>query len=353
MSINTTGAENWKWIPGYEGLYKISSEGNIITYHRDVCGVPLKTTQSKLGYCRVLLRKNGSTKAYNVHRLILLSFVSTQNSKMMACHINGKPYDNRLENLRWGTAKENSADAIRHGTTARGERGGTVVMSEENVREARVLYATGNYTFAQLADLFAVSKSGIKAAVGRSTWAHLSSDSEYKAAQHFNSIKLSSEHAIEIRNKYSTGDYTMEKLAEQYSVSLPCIEATVRKSTYKEAGGADCSGVTGKKLSAEQATEIRIKFSTGTYTPKNLAAQYGVTGETIRKIIRNIIYPDVGGPVKNNLRHKIITQEQRLEIAQAIAQNTLSRKQIEEKYSISAATISRIANNKQRNKIAK
>lgn len=38
-------------------------------------------------------------------------------------HLNGNPKDNRIENLRWGTAAENAQDRIRHGRQYRGAGG--------------------------------------------------------------------------------------------------------------------------------------------------------------------------------------------------------------------------------------
>jgi len=32
------------------------------------------------------------------------------------CHNDGDPHNNRVSNLRWGTASENALDAVRHGT---------------------------------------------------------------------------------------------------------------------------------------------------------------------------------------------------------------------------------------------
>lgn len=41
--------------------------------------------------------------------------------------------------LRWATRTENHADKIRHGTTNRGERSGTSILSEDDVRAIRAL----------------------------------------------------------------------------------------------------------------------------------------------------------------------------------------------------------------------
>lgn len=51
-----------------------------------------------------------------VHRLLLLTFLGACPSGMECRHLNGRPDDNRLENLRWGSPAENSRDAVRHGT---------------------------------------------------------------------------------------------------------------------------------------------------------------------------------------------------------------------------------------------
>jgi hypothetical protein len=53
-----------------------------------------------------------------------------------------KPADDRLENLRWGTHKENMEDREKHGRTARGERNGRYKLSPEQVRDIRTLTPT-------------------------------------------------------------------------------------------------------------------------------------------------------------------------------------------------------------------
>ncbi|AEK09646.1 HNH endonuclease [Mycobacterium phage Mozy] len=51
-----------------------------------------------------------------VHVLVLEAFVGPRPEGMNACHNNGIPNDNRVENLRWDTPSENNRDLIRHGT---------------------------------------------------------------------------------------------------------------------------------------------------------------------------------------------------------------------------------------------
>ena len=111
--------EVWKAIPGYEGQYEVSDQGNVRTFRRGANGRLMKPGRMPQGHLSVALgRKNSQC----VHRLVLLTFVGPAPDKHECCHNNGNPADNRLENLRWGTRSENISDAVRHGTWLTPER---------------------------------------------------------------------------------------------------------------------------------------------------------------------------------------------------------------------------------------
>ena len=55
-----------------------------------------------------MLHKNGRNKNYLLHRLIAENFIPNIENKPCVDHINGKRDDNRIENLRWCTHKENN-----------------------------------------------------------------------------------------------------------------------------------------------------------------------------------------------------------------------------------------------------
>ena len=59
-------------------------------------------------YKSVSLAKNKKSKLYYVHRLILLSFIWENKNKKYVNHKNLIRWDNRLENLEWCTASENT-----------------------------------------------------------------------------------------------------------------------------------------------------------------------------------------------------------------------------------------------------
>lgn len=101
--------EEWKDIPGYEGLYQVSNLGRIYSFKT---GEYLKLGINSHGYTRVSLLKNYKTRQHNVHRLVALAFIPNPDNKPNVDHINGDKADNKVENLRWVTQKENINNPI-------------------------------------------------------------------------------------------------------------------------------------------------------------------------------------------------------------------------------------------------
>lgn len=105
--------QQWKDIPGYEGFYQANCSGGIrsLNYlaHSGVIK-ELKTCLRKSGYLVVCLGKNGKNKLYKVHQLIAMTFLQHVPDGMNSVidHINGDKLDNRIENLRIVSQKENT-----------------------------------------------------------------------------------------------------------------------------------------------------------------------------------------------------------------------------------------------------
>lgn len=108
--------EIWKPIKEYEGLYEVSSFGNIKSlvkshyngHHFVVYGErTLKKSKDKDGYLRVCLCKNNKKSSCIVHRLVAEAFIpNTYNLP----HINHKDEiktNNCVENLEWCDNKYN------------------------------------------------------------------------------------------------------------------------------------------------------------------------------------------------------------------------------------------------------
>lgn len=118
--------ELWRDIPGWERSHQISNRGNVRSKPRTVTyitgqkvryeGRDLLLESARTGYRMIRLSFEGKSERYYVHRLVLETFIGRAPAGTECCHNNGNPADNRLENLRWGTTRENSLDRVRHGT---------------------------------------------------------------------------------------------------------------------------------------------------------------------------------------------------------------------------------------------
>ena len=116
--------EIWKDITNYEGIYQISTLGNVKGLRR-VVNMPrgktrilkdrmLNQTNCK-GYLRVCLCVDGISKRFLVHRLVAESFISNPKNKPQINHLNGIKYDNRVENLEWVDNSQNMLHAYSFG----------------------------------------------------------------------------------------------------------------------------------------------------------------------------------------------------------------------------------------------
>lgn len=109
--------EKWKDIEGYEGIYQISSFGNIRSFykHNFRKGDRLLSFGNK-GYRRVVLFKDGKANKILVHRLVAKAFMPNPYGKLYVNHKDGNRSNNHIENLEWVTSRENTIDGVKRGT---------------------------------------------------------------------------------------------------------------------------------------------------------------------------------------------------------------------------------------------
>lgn len=124
--------ERWLAVPGYPG-YEISEDGQVRSVDRTVRGrgghpKRLKgklLSQALVGgsgptgrYYACVLYRDGKRRQVTVHNLVLETFVGPRPEGLVGCHRDDDPANNRLENLYWGTQKQNVGDAIASGRHA-------------------------------------------------------------------------------------------------------------------------------------------------------------------------------------------------------------------------------------------
>lgn len=155
-------------------MYRVGDDGSVWRYYKTVGWRKRKPyyngTNPRLA---VHLSRDSKAKTYTIHRLVLLAFVGPCPDGMQGCHNNGNPDNNNLWNLRWDTPTANQADRKLHGTTYEGEQHHSAKLTENDVRAIRKLYATGSYSYTQLAKKYRVDFTNIACIVKNKTWKHI------------------------------------------------------------------------------------------------------------------------------------------------------------------------------------
>ena len=110
----------------YEGLYKVSNLGRILSLDYNHTGKPvlMEPSDNGHGYLRVCLSKNGETKKCSVHRLVAQTFIPNPENLPEVNHKDEDKTNNFVflnedgsinkekSNLEWKTHRDN----INHGT---------------------------------------------------------------------------------------------------------------------------------------------------------------------------------------------------------------------------------------------
>ena len=111
MSLMDDPEEEWRPVKGFEGYYLISSKGRAISVRTG------KIMSAKKGakYRAVTLSVNGVLKRKYIHRMMAEAFLPNPEGLPFVRHLDDNPFNNDLENLAWGTPKQNTADMVRLG----------------------------------------------------------------------------------------------------------------------------------------------------------------------------------------------------------------------------------------------
>lgn len=181
--------EIWKDVIGYEGLYLISTFGNIKSLDKTVKsgtlnnptrfikGKQLKLRPDQDGYFRVSLTLNFKKKIHFVHRLVLSTFVENKFNKPQINHKNGIKSDNNLLNLEWCTLSENRSHAyatgLQNGLSRRGEKSNFAKLTKDQVITIRAEYVPYKVTQKQLGIKYGITQSGIQHIIKLKSWNYL------------------------------------------------------------------------------------------------------------------------------------------------------------------------------------
>jgi hypothetical protein len=131
----------------------------------------LAVHKNRNGYISANVRQAGHNQTRRtVHRLVGEAFLGPLPEGMETRHLNGDGTDNRLENLAYGTHKENMADQRVHGTLPLGDRKPLSKLSYIKAKAVRTLYASNGFAYSELAEVFGVDDRTIRRIISGEYW---------------------------------------------------------------------------------------------------------------------------------------------------------------------------------------
>lgn len=181
--------EIWKPVKNYEIFYLISNLGNIQSLNRKVFvkrekksfyslkkGKMLKPKLTMDGYYEVTLFDSfGKRKYIRLHIIVLSNFIKKPIGDLEVNHKDGNKLNNHLENLEWVTKSENQIHAIKKGLIChqKGDKRWNAKITNEDAKNILKIYKLGEYSQAELARKYNVSKNIIWRLVNRKCWKHI------------------------------------------------------------------------------------------------------------------------------------------------------------------------------------
>lgn len=234
--------ETWKDVPGYEGLYQVSTLGQVKRLET-IIKVRFKTKEAEriqpekilVQYTRedhyptVTLSKENKQWNISVHRLVSLTFLPNPENKKYINHKNGIKTDNRLENLEWCTASENAQHARDTGLkipTWGEDNNSTLKQTQvveifdrlkkgENPKDLGLEYGVHEVTIRDIRD--GRSWRNVTGLEGHKCNKHWTVDKYVKGSDSY-FAKLTEENVLEIVKLLKEGNLTQTKIAEKFDI---------------------------------------------------------------------------------------------------------------------------------------
>ncbi len=176
-----SATEQWKPIPGSEGLYSVSDLGRIRSEPIQLCskgrqrGRVLACHCDSKGYLQFRMSLRDRRISMKVHRAVALAFIGPRPPGAQINHISGDKRDNSVRNLEYVSCRENVQHSWKTGLCGvehrRGEHSVIAKLTPDAVREIR--RSKAGASLAELGRRFGVSKQCIRLVLIGKTWRHV------------------------------------------------------------------------------------------------------------------------------------------------------------------------------------
>jgi hypothetical protein len=155
--------EVWKGVPGYKEKYQVSNLGGLRDIKKNcnckthLFGRNVYYLHSKIGF---------------VHRLVAFAFIPNPENKPEVDHIDFNPLNNKVNNLRWVTHKENQQHSAKNISFGKqGEKHFNAKLTDKDVIKIRGL-RKNKVRHKVIASMFGISENNSRCVATRG-WSHL------------------------------------------------------------------------------------------------------------------------------------------------------------------------------------
>lgn len=206
----------------------------------------------KNGYKKVLLmtqdKPSGKGHRFSVHRLILSTFKPCNNMQQLTVdHIDGNHQNNKLENLRWATIKENLNNPNTKINRRCYDQDGTHNSSAAfDIQTLRLLVNdvnSGNFKRKDILYKYQICDETLRRILLKQSYTNELKDMDIRpcfisdyarntAGDKNGRAKLTTEQVLEIIKLLKSKQYTNVQIAQKYKVSAQVIGRIKRKETW-------------------------------------------------------------------------------------------------------------------------
>lgn len=160
-------------LPGFKN-YRATSDGFIETLKKNGW-IKLRGSFDGDGYKTATISRNSISKTFKIHVVVCTLFHGPKPPGLEVCHIDGDMYNNKHDNLRWGTHASNMRDKVNHGRSfnvPRGTRCHKARLNEQDVNDIKDMYLSG-LSIKRISTIYSVGISTIGDIIKGKTWTHI------------------------------------------------------------------------------------------------------------------------------------------------------------------------------------
>jgi hypothetical protein len=178
--------EEWRPVPGFEGLYEVSNLGRVRSLDRVTVQTHFATGRPMAVHRRGVLLRPGWFEGYAyvgfyrqgakptkrpVHQVVAEVFIGARPADRVTRHLDGDSTRNHANNLAYGTVQDNSDDMVAHDGQAKGERVATAKLSAREIKEIRD--ARGTVRQVDISAQYGIGQSQVSAIQLGKSWRHV------------------------------------------------------------------------------------------------------------------------------------------------------------------------------------